>query len=436
MTKTSSVVAPAVQQNRADWAYALGIGGYSILDTVLQLWLIAYFVPSPDKGIPFVDPQTFGLAILVGRFMEALTHPFAGYGSDRLGKPWLFLLFGTLAFGFCGIALFYSPLPGQPERNAVLLFVLLSVALVGQASYAVPYLGLIPQVAPEAERRLKITNTQAIIILLGVLAGQVLSGFALFALGNNIPLMVTLFMVGAMTLMFIPLSTVRNLKIQGAGPSFSPKEMLGILQRSPGFRAIVTGQVLFWLGFNMVRAVAIYYVTVLLQLPPADLSKYLGSIFLVALPSFLAVRWLTPRLGKRQMMILATGLFAIFLPLLSTIGQAVGPFSAPVWALIMLGINGFPLAIISAVPNPMVADQVDQDYALTGQTKGALFFGVQGLAIKVSVGLAGALLGFITATFGYSQEHSLGILLIGPIAGILSFGSAIAYSFYPKDQVM
>jgi glycoside/pentoside/hexuronide:cation symporter, GPH family len=353
-----------------------------------------------------------------------------------LGKPWLFLVFGTVAFGSCGIALFYSAAPGETLRNTVLLFALLSIACIGQAAYAVPYLGLIPRVAPEALRRLKLTNNQAIIILVGVLIGQVLSGFALSALNNNLSLMITLFMVVAVGLMLLPLPAVRNLSTQGAGESFSPKEMLGILQRSPGFRSIVFGQFLFWLGFNMVRAVAIYYVTVLLRLPEGNLALYLGGIFLVALPSFLVVRWLTPKLGKRQMMILATGLFALFLPLLSTIGHAVGPIPANVWAFSILAINGFPLAILSAVPNPMVADQIDQDDLATGQAKGALFFGVQGLVVKISVGLAGALLGFLLNNFGYSQEQPLGILLVGPIAGVLSLGSAIAYSFYPKKEIV
>ncbi len=435
MTKISAKSSTA-QQRFTDWTYALGVGGYSILDTVLQLWLQFYFVPPPDRGIRFLDPQTFGNAILFGRFMEALTHPIAGYGSDRLGKPWLFLLFGTVAFGSCGIALFYSAVPGETLRNTVLLFALLSVACIGQAAYAVPYLGLIPRVAPEALRRLKLTNNQAIIILVGVLVGQVLSGFALSALNNNLSLMITLFMVVAVGLMLLPLPAVRNLSTQGAGESFSPKEMLGILQRSPGFRSIVFGQFLFWLGFNMVRAVAIYYVTVLLRLPEGNLALYLGGIFLVALPSFLVVRWLTPKLGKRQMMILATGLFALFLPLLSTIGHAVGPIPANVWAFSILAINGFPLAILSAVPNPMVADQIDQDDLATGQAKGALFFGVQGLVVKISVGLAGALLGFLLNNFGYSQEQPLGILLVGPIAGVLSLGSAVAYSFYPKQEIV
>jgi glycoside/pentoside/hexuronide:cation symporter, GPH family len=433
MTQTSAK-SSTNPQSFTDWTYAVGVAGYSILDTVLQLWLQFYFVPPPDRGIRFLDPQTFGAAILVGRFMEAMAHPIAGYGSDRLGKPWLFLLFGTVAFGSCGIALFYSAVPGETLRNTVLLFALLCVALIGQASYAVPYLGLIPRVAPEALRRLKLTNTQAILILLGVLVGQVLSGFALSALNNNLSLMITLFMVVAAGLMLIPIPTVRNLSTQGAGGGFSPKEMLGILQRSPGFRSLVFGQFLFWLGFNMVRAVAIYYVTVLLRLPEGNLALYLGGIFLVALPSFFVVRWLTPKVGKRRMMILATGLFALFLPLLSTIGRAVGPIPADVWAFSILAINGFPLAILSAVPNPMVADQIDQDDLATGQAKGALFFGVQGLVIKISVGLAGALLGFLLSNFGYSQEQPLGILLVGPIAGVLSLGSAIAYSFYPKEE--
>lgn len=430
----SAVPKPTTKQQRSDWAYVLGIAGVSVTDTVLQLWLIFFFVPPPDRGITLVSPQTFGLAILLGRLAEALANPVAGFVSDRLGRPQWFLLGGALAFGLSSALLFLLPTPGESERNTILLFGLLIVALIGQACYGIPYLGLLPRVAPDGARRLKITSLQALFILLGVFAGQVASGGVLKLLNNDLALTVTLFFGAALSLMLIPLTMLRDVDAPANANRFSLGEIFAVLRRNPGFRAIITAQALFWLGFNMVRSVVVYYVTVLLRRPETEVAIYLGSIFLVTLPSLLLVRYLVARIGKRRMMMVATGMFAVLLPLLSTIGSSVGPLSAQNWALLLLSLSGFPLAVFSAVPNPMVAEEVDRDTLATGISKGALFFGLQGLTVKISVGLAGALLGYLLANFGYSQTQPLGIQLVGPIAGVLALGATVAYSFYPRDE--
>ncbi len=433
MSVPSQPAAQPTPSARSDWTYVSGVGGYSVLDTVLQLWLIYFFVPPPERGSPLVDAQTFGLAVWVGRSVEALAHPAAGFVSDRWGKPWRLMLAGALAFGLGSTALFWLPEAGQTLQNRRLLFALLPLALIGQATYAVPYLGLLPKLALDPQRRLELSNAQALIILVGVLVGQVGSGVALNALGNNLPLTVTIFFGAAMLLLWLPWLTIRNLATDGADQPFSPRELLAIVQRNPGFRSIVVAQGLFWWGFNLVRSVVIYEVTVLLGRPEAEVAFYLGGIFLVTLPSLAVTRVLVSRLGKRRLMLVATGLFAVLFPLLSTIGMSVGPLSAPVWAWLLLASSGFPLAILSAIPNAMVADEVDRDAQATGQNKAALFFGMQGLIVKLSAGLAGALLGYLLAQFGYSQVQPLGIQLVGPISGLLMLGALFAYSTYPQS---
>ncbi|UFP95400.1 MFS transporter [Gloeobacter morelensis] len=427
---SAPVQIPAPAQSR-DWPYLVGVGGYAILDTVLQTWLIFLFTAQTAPGGPLVAPAVFGLALLAARVCEAAANPLAGFGADRSGRPWLFLLAGTLVFGAAGLALFWAPGPGLGPLNAALLFALLPLALVAQSSYIVPYLGLLPQLARDDERRVRVSNGQALVLLAGVFVGQVLSGPALKWLDNRLALMATLFIALAMALMLVPLLSVRSLQMERSRLVLA--QMGQVLVRNPGFRILVVAQALFWLGFNTVRLAAVFFVTVLLGQEAARLSLFLGAIFLVTVPSLLALRFVVPRLGKRRSMILATGSFAVLLPLLATVGRSVGPLSAEQWALALFASLGFPLAILSVVQNPMVAEQVEQDARSSGQAKGALFFGLQGLAIKLSYGLAAALLGVLQSQFGYSPSQPLGIQLVGPIAGVLALGAAIAYGFYPRD---
>jgi glycoside/pentoside/hexuronide:cation symporter, GPH family len=416
---------------KLDWRYIAGSGGYSILDTVLKLWLIYYLVPPPGRGLTLIEPQMYGLVVLSSRWIEAVAHPLIGHLCDKSRKPKLFLLVGNLLFGICSICAFSIPNAGLKSFNSVLLLIFLPLAFIGQASYIVPYLGLLPAVAPLDVVRTKTTNLQALLIIFGVFLGQVGSGIALRLLNNNIPFTAIIFITLSMAIMLFPLGTVvfSNGSSNESRTSFS--NIVSTLSLNKTVRVLVIGQGLFWLGFNLVRSSIIYYITVILSQSESQVALYLGSILVVCVPSLFVVPSLTARYGKRKLMILALLLFTVLMSLLATVGSSIGPLSSRNWALLVIALHGFPLAILSTVPNQMMSDEIEID----GQASGAFFFGLQGMMIRISLGIAGALLGYLLTNFGYSQVHSTGILLVGPIAGLCCFTSAIAYSFYPKNRL-
>lgn len=416
----------------SNWFYLLGIAGYTVADAFLQTWLTIFYVPSPDRGLPLIEPQLFGFAFLVARVLEAVANPLIGFTAERSGRVSLFLIGGGLTFGLVGTALFFVPQSGQTAWNTILLFALLPLMTLGQACFIVPYLGLIPRVASSPEQQVRLTNTQALLILVAVLCGQVLSGAALQYLQGSLQTAALLFVGLAVVLMVLSGLSVRSLSGE-VPPGFAFREMGAILGRNRGFRILVLALFLFWLGFSMVRSAATYFVTVLLGEPKEATALFLGILFVTTLASVVGSRFIAPRAGKRRMMIGANVLFAAILPLLATVGLAVGPLTPRLWAMVVFAALGLPLGILSAIQNPLVAEQAALDARLTGQAKGALFFGVQGLLIKVSYGLAAALLGFLQANFGYTAAQPLGIRLIGPIAGVLALAAAGMYVLYPEN---
>ncbi len=425
-------IRPNMDTKRKTWPYLLGVAGYTISDTFLQTWLTFFFVPPPDKGISLVKPEVYGNAILFARIIEALCNPLIGFAAERTGKPWLFLGLGGLVFGSVGMSLFFLAHPGQSAWNTVFLYGLLPIMTLGQACFIVPYLGLIPKIASTPQQQVSLTNTQAIFILIAVLIGQVLSGVALKFLSGSLQTAALCFLSVAMFLMSWASLSVRSVETRSE-QRFSFQEMGGILSRNRGFQLLVAALFVFWLGFSMVRSAATYFVTVLLNQPKEAAASYLGILFLTTLISVGITRVLAPRLGLRRMMILACLLFAMILPLLATVGFKVGSLAPTTWAQIIFALIGFPLGILSALQNPIVAEQAEQDALKTGSSKTALFFGVQGLLIKMSYGLAASLLGFLQSTFGYTSAHPLGIQLIGPIAGFLALCAAGLYYLYPKN---
>ncbi|WP_187293870.1 MFS transporter [Gloeobacter kilaueensis] len=414
------------------WPYLLGVFGYTVADAFLQTWLTIFFVPPVERGAGLVDPQSFGNAFLAARVLEAVANPLVGFWAARSGRPWLFLALGAIVFGGVGMGLFWLPEFIQTGGGiGVWLFGLLPLMTVGQACFIVPYLGLIPTMAESPGKQVSLTNTQALLILVAVLVGQVLSGIALKYLGGRLPVTALFFVGGAVAVMVLCALSVRQLPTVAAG-GLALKEMGTILLGNRGFRALVAMLFVFWLGFSMVRTGATYFVTVLLGQPKEAAATYLGILFATTLLSVLAARVLTPKLGKRQIMLVALVLFACLLPLLATIGQSVGGLSPTGWASLIFAALGLPLGILSAVQNPLVAEQAEQDSLPSGQGRAALFFGLQGFLIKVSYGLAAAQFGWLQATFGYTPAHPLGIQLVGPVAGMLALAAAGAFAFYPS----
>jgi glycoside/pentoside/hexuronide:cation symporter, GPH family len=424
---------PNMDTKRKTWPYLLGVAGYTITDTFLQTWLTFFFVPPPDKGISLVDPKVYGNAFLLARIVEALFNPLIGFGAERTGKPWRFLAIGGLIFDLVGMSLFFLAHPGQSDVNSVLLFCLLPVMTIGQACFIVPYLGLIPKIAPTPKQQVALTNNQTLLILIGVLIGQILSGKAIeLFFSGSLQTGALWFLSAATVLMILASLSVRTVQTRSE-QNFSFQEMGGILQRNRGFQLLVAALFLFWLGFSMVRSAVTYFVTVLLNQPKEATSGYFGILSVTTLISVGTTRVLAPRLGLRRMMLLASLLFAVILPLFATIGFKVGPFAPITWAQIVFALLGLPLGILSSLQNSIVAEQAEQDALKTGTSKTALFFGVQGLLIKMSYGLAASLLGFLQSTFGYTTAHPLGIQLIGPIAGFLALCAAGLYYLYPKN---
>lgn len=89
-------------------------------------------------------------------------------------------------------------------------------------------------------------------------------------------------------------------------------------------------------------------------------------------------------------------------------------------AYILIFAAGIPLAITFIVPNAMVADIAEWDGLVTGQRREGMFFGAQGLIIKIVIGISSLVTPFIFDIFGYTKDNPLGLKLIGPIAGIIA----------------
>jgi GPH family glycoside/pentoside/hexuronide:cation symporter len=106
-----------------------------------------------------------------------------------------------------------------------------------------------------------------------------------------------------------------------------------------------------------------------------------------------------------------------------------------VQGILMTLMVGIPLAGVNLLPRAITADITDYDAIRTGERREAMFYAAQNLFEKVGLSFAPLLLGIILL-LGDSTEDSLGIRLVGPVAGVITiFGFFIFRRYRLPDTV-
>ena len=109
------------------------------------------------------------------------------------------------------------------------------------------------------------------------------------------------------------------------------------------------------------------------------------------------------------------------------------PFGAAQIAhiLVVLLVISFPIATRFVLPRAIFADVVDEDEKLTGYRREAMYNGMEGIVSKTAAALVPLITTQLFRAFGAEPGHNLGVLLVGPVAGVFVFLGLIAFLRYP-----
>ena len=229
-------------------------------------------------------------------------------------------------------------------------------------------------------------------------------------------------------------------------------EAFGYCLKNPAFWPYVASVSFFRVAIDMLVAMIPFMVTVIMGFGEDVAGILQGSIVLGALPLFVLVYKWSSKVGKKKVYLLANLVFALALPFLITmksfpvlgwfvnwvITSLGGPELSYGWvvlshlAFIFLFVL-FPIASVFVLPRALFADIVDKDEELTGYRREAMYNGMEGLITKFAAGLSGILATGLLAV-GDTFDNPWGILLAGPVAGVLLLGGYIAFRRYPIEK--
>ena len=424
---------------RIDLAFSLIQLGTTIIWSVVDGWLLYFYLPPEGKGQILVPLALYGIVVLIARVVSVIVTPPIGYWSDHLHSRWgrrLPLMFSaSLPLLIMFVLMWLPPIHGESIVNLYYLGIILILFNIFETLVIIPLGALLPELAIVDRHRVRLTMWSAIFQLIGViLAG--LAGLLIESLG----FIQTMLIYAALILPFLYLPFLILRERPGrqidASQRFGFLQSLSITLRNRAFLILSATGFCFWTATTFLMAVIPYIVTEICRLNVADAPYFYIAGVLALLACFPLVNWLADRFGKWSVFAGSLLASAIVLPGLMLIGPW---FPIPLMAqgLIWIALQSIAMSGVTMLPQAFAAEITDYDEKMTGQRREGAYYSAWSLLGQVINGAAVAMLPLLFL-FGRSQSDvhgALGVRLIGPIGGVLMFVGLLIFLRYPLRKL-
>lgn len=417
--------------------YGTGYIGIAIVTQTMLLWLQYFYAPPPESGLSTLLPVGWvGWAILLGRIVDAIADPLVGAWSDAtrtpLGRRRPFLIYGALPLALSFAALWWAPTVLSDVGRMLYLTVMTSAFLFLFTVYTAPYLALLPELATSLQGRVRLATWQGVAQIVGLGIAMIGSGILIDNFGFG-AMGVVLAVVALVTYLVTALTVKEEVREHESTPGMF--DSIRLTLRNRPFLYYVGSHVLFWFGFNAVVVGAPYLVTVLMGGTELDTSLALAATFVVALITFPVVSRISTARGLKFTMMVSMGALVLALILWGLVGRWPGGITTFWQGMLVFITAGFSIGGLFVVPNALVAEIVDYDEHLTGMRREAMFFGVQGLLVKIAMGLSTFAATQLLQLGGFSVEQSAGVSWLGPLAAVFVALGMVVFAGYPEADV-
>lgn len=438
--------------------YSSGNGGVGIFMGIHMWYLVYFFFPPKDAGLPYVIPQkgfflgitVLGLIMAIGRLFDAITDPIIANRSDnsthKRGKRVPYLRRYSLFMALTYLLVFFVPITNTIHPlNILWLTIFLLLSALGLTLYSVPFFSLMIQIAEHPDDKIDLGTTNSAFWFSGFL----LASFAtilwkplqqIFYLTPIVSVQVSFAIIGfiGLLLLFIPAFFLDERKYRKSTPSSSNDKVPLILSmkkvmRNKDFRYYLMSNTSYTVATYMFETGLIYYLTVLAmrdQSIQGPLTALIGGATLLSYP---LVNALAKKKGKKTIIKLGFFLFCLSFLTISLFGLLHIPV---VLLIIILGILApIPQAIFGIIPTVMVADCAAYDQWRTGEDCSGMYVAVNGFFVKVGYSIATILFTSLLL-FGKDPGDDLGIRLTSLLGAGLAFLSIGLITKYNEKRVM
>ena len=425
---------PAPLPLPARMLYSVSALGSEALGRSRATWLLFFYAPSPESGLPQLLPiGLVGVILTLLGIVGALDDTLVGYWSDRtrsrLGRRLPFILVGTpLAALFAVLVVLPPPDAAQGQLALFLVATMLGYNVFQTVSNG-PYEALMPELARTSRERIDLMSLRMLFGVAGAAVGLVAAGPLVDRFGLQ-AMMIIMVALAFGTRLLGTLGVWRHVDRDQPPATLALGPALKATLGNRQFIAFLPTFVLFQVGIAMVLGVLPYYVSVTFPHDPVGgrtslLTGVAIAGMLVAAPF---IRRYAHRASKRAAYNLTMLLAGCAFPLLFFAGYLPGLPVLP-QVLVVMALCGAPLVGIYIFPYAITADIVDHDALTTGMRREAMYFGMQGFVERTTTAAAPVILAALIS-LGATAANPLGVRLVGPVAGVFMLASVVLFRFY------
>jgi len=371
-----------------------------------------------------VAPGLAASALLVGKIWDAVNDPLFGWVSDRttsrFGKRRVYMIFGALPLA-AAVALLWF-VPGGLSDTWTFVWIVSTFAFFDTAWTLtnVPYYALTAELTDDYDERASLTAFRMVLGVPAYIVGAALTPaiVGLFAtkragyqaIGLTYGLL-------AAAVLWIAASGLRERQRISQSRCQAPpwRSFLETFKNRP-FVRLLAAYLLANSAFALIKTLLAYFLTYQLGMEaqvPVVMFLLLVFVGLFLFPwKMVSDRW---NKGPAYALGLAIGGLAVASTFLL-------PHEPTQWVYLIAAVAGIGFSVNWVFPWAMVPDVVEYDRLQTGEHRGGMYYGVWGLAVKVSEALGITASGWVLQLFGYvpnveqSARTLLGIrLFFGPV---------------------
>ncbi len=418
--------------------YGIGDIGNAIINSAVQFFLMKFYT---DGAL--ILPALAGNALLIGKFWDAINDPLFGWMADRtnarIGRRRVFMFFGAIPLGI-SIALLWF-IPQGLSRSMTFLWIALSFILFDTlwTLTNVPYYALTSELTDDYDERSALTTFRMVMAVPAYLVGVALTPVivGLFALERSGWGFVGI-LYGAICALVLLISAAglreRQKVIQTEAKINVWKSLKATLTNKP-FVRLCGVYLVVNLAFALIKTLMAYFLEYQLLMKD-EVPLVMGLMLIFVTVSLPVWKKLSEKLDKGPAYALGMAIGALAVGLSFFMPHQKTPL---VYGIAILAGIGFGAQWI--FPWAMVADVVDYDRVKTGEFRSGMYYGIWGLATKISEALAIAGVGWVLTGFGYQPnvdqtlQSLFGIrLFFGPIPGLVILMTLPLLIWYPLTR--
>lgn len=407
---------------RTKLLYGTSRVGSEALGKSSGLWLLYYYAPPSDAHLPTLLPSfAVGALLLVAGIVSALDDAIVGYFSDRtrsrFGRRIPYIVLGAPLWSIFFVLLFTPPPDSGNATTAVyLLLVFAAVSLCGSV-VVTPYEALLPEIAATSDERMSLEAIKVYLGVAGTAIGLVVSTVLVHRIGFRT--MAVSIAALALVCQYVAIGGVwKRARLSRIPAEIGFRAALGATFRHPSFRVLLPTVVLFGLAFQLLQTDIPFYAHAVVGkhswLSATLLLVVAIAAAVVCVPVFARLgRRTSKRHAYRVSMLAAAATF----PLLGVAGLLPG-IPATAQLLIAAALVGAPIGAHFLFPVPLTADVIDDDSVTTHARREATYLGASSFVQRAALAVA-PLLVVLLRLLGDTQGHTLGVRLVGPLAGVI-----------------